>query len=117
MRSFGRLFQNADRDKTGNLDSDEFQSAFAEVGIRLSDFEVKEVMAEVDLDLGGTIDCDELMDKLKQVRPCTPIRDTSCYCHQLIAAPSWTTQFGRERFERSEKCRTVFDEIDADGSG
>eukprot|EP01052_Picozoa_sp_SAG31_P066742 SAG31_NODE_25532_length_459_cov_1.391667_1_plen_123_part_01 len=76
---------------SGQLDASEFQNALKEVGIKLSEFETQEVMAEIDLDAGGDIDCAEMMDKLKQ--------------------------FQRESFEKAEKCRSMFDELDADQSG
>jgi Ca2+-binding EF-hand superfamily protein len=52
---------------------------------------VEEVMAEIDMNCGGTVDLMEFTDKLKG--------------------------FMRERQAGLTRCRTLFDELDADQSG
>eukprot|EP01050_Picozoa_sp_SAG11_P003982 SAG11_NODE_241_length_11781_cov_8.401900_8_plen_196_part_00 len=61
------------------------------MGLRLSIFQITEVMAEIDMNGSGSVDATEFMDKLKQ--------------------------FGREQHVRSDTCRKLFDEIDTDSSG
>jgi Ca2+-binding EF-hand superfamily protein len=87
--SVGRLFQSVD--SSGHLDKHEFQAAMKQMGQHLTDFEVDEVMAEIDVDGSGQVDSAEFQDKLHA--------------------------FGRLRAEQSQRCRQIFDDIDSDDSG
>jgi hypothetical protein len=54
--SIHQLFTNFDADKSGCLDTAEFRAAMLQISIKLSEFEVGEVMAEIDMDVSGSID-------------------------------------------------------------
>jgi Ca2+-binding EF-hand superfamily protein len=107
--SVGRFFQSVDKDGSGCLDKHEFQIAMKQMGQHLTarpaplarsdsrcerstaqDFEVDEVMAEIDVDGSGQVDSAEFQDKLGA--------------------------FGRLRAEQSQRCRQMLDEIDSENS-
>ena len=62
-RSVPTIFGTFDRDRSGELDKREFQAAIGQMGIRLSEFQIKEVMAEIDMNVSGSIDAAEFMVK------------------------------------------------------
>eukprot|EP01052_Picozoa_sp_SAG31_P016414 SAG31_NODE_1087_length_9993_cov_13.126440_4_plen_265_part_00 len=89
--SVHQLFQDYDEDGSGALDRKEFKEAFARIGLTLSSEQIEDVMFEIDMDASGSIDASEFMDKLMQ--------------------------FSRQRHELAVRCRKIFDDLDADGSG
>ena len=87
-----RVFARVDTDGSGDLDVVELQEAMRSMGQDLNELEVEEIMRELSSESGGTeMTCAQFMDKLKQ--------------------------FQTERRVATEKCRSLYDTYDADGSG
>lgn len=89
-KSARRLFINC-ADGTGELDTSQLHEVLGKMGQDFSADATAELMAELDLDGGGTIDVNEFLDKVRQA--------TS------------------ERAAEAKRCQHFFSAADSDGSG
>jgi Ca2+-binding EF-hand superfamily protein len=58
--SIHRLFQRYDKDGSGSLNKTEFQEAMLQIGLKLDEFQVDQILAEIDFDISGSIEANEL---------------------------------------------------------
>lgn len=86
-----RVFAKSNHSGTGELDPVEFNEVMRRMGQTMTTDATNEVMAEIDLDGGGSIHVNEFLDKVRQSI--------------------------NERHADEKRCKQLFDECDEDGSG
>lgn len=103
------LFDLIDADRSGFLDRDEIQNLAGRLGKHLTAAQLDEAMDEMDQDGGGEVDFDEFVDWWTN----TASKQRGVFAH---GAPKLGQTMLRKDMTSAE-LRTVFLEIDTDGSG
>ena len=80
-REYSKIFKSFDKDKDGHISIHDLRKALSEMGEKVSDDKLRELIAEVDINKNCTIEEEEFL----QVQMCV------CVCCQLkCSEPQWS---------------------------
>ena len=110
-KALRKTFNQIDEDKSGELDADEILACLKSMGAHsVSKEEVVNMMKIADTDGGGTVDFDEFVTMLKNIKAKSDLR---------AAEKKWISVFSSLDFKNAEKkvLRRAFNDLDVDGGG